>query len=101
MGPESPGPPVAAGARARSTRMVSASDLAEYAFCPRALYYRRHPDGRPVASDAPERERAGVVYHERTTRSDRRWAETSTIPYVLLLLLGIGLLTLAAVGWGL
>jgi hypothetical protein len=85
----------------RSPRIVSASELAEYAFCPRALYYRRHPGGRPVASDASERERAGVVYHERTTRSDRRWAETSTIPYVLLLLLGIGLLALAASGWSL
>ncbi|MCI4320829.1 MAG: hypothetical protein L3K18_04245 [Thermoplasmata archaeon] len=92
---------MAAPARVRSGRMVSASDLAEYAFCPRALYYRRHPDGRSVASDAPARERAGVAYHTRTTRSDRNWAEASPLPYVGLLVLGLGLLALAALGWGL
>jgi len=92
---------MAAGARVRSARMVSASDLADYAFCPRSLYYRRHPDGRPIARDAPDRERAGVVYHARTTRSDRDWAEASSFPYVLLLALGLGLLALAWLGWGL
>jgi CRISPR/Cas system-associated exonuclease Cas4 (RecB family) len=45
----------------RTPRWTSASDLAEYAYCPRAGYYRRHraPPAPTVESEA------GVAYHAR------------------------------------
>jgi CRISPR/Cas system-associated exonuclease Cas4 (RecB family) len=50
---------------------ASASDLAEYAYCPRALYYRtRSPD----APETPDAE-GGRRYHERVLRAERRRAE--------------------------
>lgn len=83
----------------RPARYVSASELAEFAFCPRAHYYQRHPDGRPVAPEALAREREGLAYHARTTRSDRRWAEASPIPWALALLVGIVLIAVVVGGW--
>ena len=89
--------PVPAGSR--SSRYVTASELADYAFCPRAHYYAHHPGGRAVADGALERERAGVRYHTGTTRSDRRWAETSPLPWLLVLLGGVLLVAVGLLGW--
>jgi hypothetical protein len=75
-------------------RYVSASELADFAFCPRSHSYRLHPDGRAPAPGAIARERAGTSYHGRTIGSDRRWAEASPVPWVILVLLGVGLLAL-------
>ncbi|HKV89964.1 MAG TPA: hypothetical protein VJQ43_02070 [Thermoplasmata archaeon] len=85
-------------ANARRARYVSASELAEYAFCPRAHYYRLHSEGRPVSSDASARERAGVTYHRRTLSSDRRWAGAALWPWGVTLLVGVVILTVAVLG---
>ncbi|MGP8078177.1 MAG: hypothetical protein ACLQD8_06125 [Thermoplasmata archaeon] len=53
---------------------ASASDLAEYAYCPRALHYRaRFPD----APDTPAAA-GGRRYHERVLGAERRRAEHPT-----------------------
>jgi hypothetical protein len=77
-------------------RVVSASELAEYAFCPRAHYYRTHPDGRPAPPDSERRASAGVEYHRQTLRSDRRWSSSSAWPWVVAVLVGLVLLVLVA-----
>lgn len=46
----------------------SATDLAEYAYCPRARYYRERY-GEPPRTPAA---RAGTLYHERKLRAVRR-----------------------------
>lgn len=52
------------------TRWVTPSELAEYAYCPRAHYYRRRygapPPGRSL--------RAGQVYHARALGGELRRA---------------------------
>jgi CRISPR/Cas system-associated exonuclease Cas4 (RecB family) len=44
----------------------SASDLSEYAYCPRAHWYRHH--GSPAGIDAHSRrsQELGISYHERS-----------------------------------
>jgi len=71
---------------------VSATDLAEYAYCPRSFHYaRRFPD-------APEGSRArdGRRYHERALGAERRRANHGAA-YWLGLLGGIALLLAAVV----
>jgi hypothetical protein len=80
-------------------RYVSASELADYAFCPRSHYYRLHPEGRRPADGALAREAAGVEYHHRTIGSDRRWAGASPLPWVVAVVVGIALVALVVVGW--
>ena len=87
------------GPASRTARFVSASELAEYVYCPRAHYYRLQPEGRPVAPGALARERSGVEYHTRRTSADRRWAEASPLPWVGALLAGIVLLGVVVLGW--
>ena len=61
-----------AGDRRRSVAWASASELADYEFCPRAWWYRDHP---PAAgrSDSSERSaRQGVQFHERALDGERR-----------------------------
>ncbi|MCI4334128.1 MAG: hypothetical protein L3K04_00600 [Thermoplasmata archaeon] len=43
----------------------SASELAEYAFCERAWYYRDHPTGIPTAPEDLAQEVRGRAYHTR------------------------------------
>ncbi|HTP54431.1 MAG TPA: hypothetical protein VML94_05680 [Thermoplasmata archaeon] len=71
---------------------VSATDLAEYAFCPRSLYYRRR------APDAPETpaESAGRRYHARVLAAERRRSDHPAA-YWLGLAVGLLLVLLAAV----
>jgi len=73
-------------------RWVSATDLAEQAFCPRSLYYRRR------APDAPESpsEAAGRQYHARVLGAERRRSE-HPVAYWLGLLVGVGIVALAVV----
>jgi CRISPR/Cas system-associated exonuclease Cas4 (RecB family) len=56
---------------------VTASDLAEYAYCPRAYWYRTHPPAEgPAPSSVGARSR-GERFHARalTTRSRReQWS---------------------------
>lgn len=44
---------------------VSASDIAEYTFCPRALYYRRHPPTSGPLPDAVRSAARGSEFHAR------------------------------------
>ena len=76
---------------------VSASELAEYAYCPRAHYYARHPPavGPPRASG--RRARAGERFHARTLGAERRHAEHGAA-YWAALALGI-LLVVGALAW--
>jgi CRISPR/Cas system-associated exonuclease Cas4 (RecB family) len=51
---------------------VSVSDLSEYAYCPRAFWYRHHPPTRPP-TPATERSRAaGTRFHQRRLTADER-----------------------------
>ena len=86
-----PGPP-------HRGRYVSASELAEYAFCPRAHYYQQHPEGRATSAESSVRADAGVRYHTRVARSERSWSESSALPWVVATLVGAGLLL--GVLWG-
>lgn len=69
---------------------VSASDLAEYAYCPRAHYYSTHPDVTGGTGRPGPRARAGVLYHRRTLSTEKRHDEHARL-YVGLLLAGIAL----------
>ena len=75
-------------------RWISSTDLAEYAYCPRAGYYRRrHPDARPSGPAL-----AGTAYHARVLGRERREEERPAVYWVGLLvgalLAGAGLLAL-------
>jgi CRISPR/Cas system-associated exonuclease Cas4 (RecB family) len=56
---------------------VTASDLAEYAFCPRAYWYRKHPPAEGPSRASAVARSGGERFHARTlaTRSRReRWS---------------------------
>ncbi len=73
---------------------VSASDLAEYSYCPRAHWYRDHPPvGRPIPG-ADRLRRRGRRFHRRALQSERR-REEHVRTYVALALTGAGLLAIA------
>jgi CRISPR/Cas system-associated exonuclease Cas4 (RecB family) len=74
---------------------ASASDLAEYTYCPRAYWYRTHPPPGEVPRGTQRRAEAGTRYHTRELRSEGA-RESNAGAY--LVLVGIGLVLLAAVG---
>ena len=45
---------------------VSVSDLAEYAYCPRAQWYRGHPPREAPAPSAVRSSERGEAYHQRS-----------------------------------
>lgn len=69
------------------------SDLAEYAFCPRARYYR-HRYGAPAPTASAER---GIRYHAVELAGVRR-REKGRTAYVLVALAGVALVVLGLVG---
>jgi CRISPR/Cas system-associated exonuclease Cas4 (RecB family) len=72
---------------------VSASDLADYAYCPRSHWYRYHP---PPGGPSPEAVRssvAGTRRHARQLGGERRRAERGAL-YWAVVVIGI----LAVVG---
>lgn len=73
---------------------ASASDLAEYAYCERAHYYRSI--GAPVAPGSSARSRAGQRYHSRSLGAEAR-RESRGALYGALLLLGLAALIGGAV----
>lgn len=72
----------------------SPSDLAEWAYCPRAHFYRHARPAGTVGPAARARRRRGTSYHARTLGAERRRAEHARA-YALAVALG---LALAAVG---
>ncbi|HXW67017.1 MAG TPA: hypothetical protein VEL82_03965 [Thermoplasmata archaeon] len=76
---------------------VSASDLAEYAYCPRAHFYRDHPPPEGPARGSGRRARSGARYHARTLAAERRRAEHG-VAYWGALVLGV-LLVVGALAW--
>jgi CRISPR/Cas system-associated exonuclease Cas4 (RecB family) len=69
---------------------TSPSELADYAYCPRSHWYRLHPPAEGPSADALERARAGVRYHDRVLRAERRRAERGAA-YWIGVLAGLGL----------
>lgn len=69
----------------------SASDLAEYAFCPRAFYFRHHPPDAGIAAGSQRSRDAGHRYHVQRAvgvrnREDRggAWAAAAVVAVLLL-----------------
>lgn len=73
---------------------VSASDIGEYAYCPRAHWYSTHPEATRGAGRVDPRAGRGQRFHRRVLKGERRRAEHLSL-YVGLLLLGLATLTLA------
>lgn len=81
-------------------RWVSASELADYAYCPRSWWYRDHPPPGGPSPDADRRAQAGVTYHQRVLAAERRrdaWSGVITAAAILSALL-LGWLILGG-GW--
>jgi len=75
---------------------VSASDLADYAYCPRSHWYRHHPP-RGGPSRSSERSAAdGVRYHHRVLTAERHRAERGAAYWAVLL---VGVLLLLGGAW--
>ena len=77
---------------APSGRWTTPSELAEYAYCPRAWYYRTtRPEPAPSAG-----QRAGVAYHRRELGGERRRADHGRLLWCLVLAgIALGLLGVA------
>jgi hypothetical protein len=76
---------------------TSASDLADYAYCPRSHWYHDHPpDGGPDRG-ARRRAEAGRRFHDRELSGERRRAEHGGA-YWAALVLGV-LVCLGALAW--
>ena len=72
------------------SRWISASELADYAYCPRSWWYREHP---PAEGRSPESERsaeAGIRSHDRVLAAEWRRERLGTA-YVLLLVVAAAL----------
>jgi len=82
---------------ARDGGWVSASDLADYAYCPRAHWYAEHPppDGPTTASR--ERSDRGRRYHAEALGAERR-RDAHGAAYWTALLVGV-LLVLGGIAW--
>lgn len=79
--------------------VVSASDLADYAYCPRSYYYRCHPPAGGPAPDAARRSQAGERAHARELGGDRRRAAHGAL-YWLVVVAGAIALVAGVAAWG-
>jgi CRISPR/Cas system-associated exonuclease Cas4 (RecB family) len=76
---------------------VSASELADYAYCPRSHWYRSHPPPEGPTGEAVRSAVAGNRSHTRRLSAEARRARHGAAYWVLL---GVGLLVFAAgVAW--
>lgn len=68
----------------RDDGWVSASEIADYAYCPRSWWYSRHPpaEGRTAASERSAL--AGIRYHERVLAAEWQRERAGTAYLVLL-----------------
>jgi hypothetical protein len=73
---------------------VSATDLAEYAYCPRAFHYRREYPNAPATPEALE----GRAYHLRVLGAERRRDAGRGSSWIALLLGGV--LVVLGLAWG-
>jgi CRISPR/Cas system-associated exonuclease Cas4 (RecB family) len=76
---------MAAGrSRDRAEGWATASELADYAYCPRSWWYGAHadPTDRSTASDRSAR--AGARYHERSLSTERYDEDHGTLYLALL-----------------
>jgi CRISPR/Cas system-associated exonuclease Cas4 (RecB family) len=70
---------------------ITPSDLAEYAYCPRAHWYRHHPPAGGPPRASVRRAEQGESFHAATLRGARRrarhaWAYGAAVAVGLLLL---------------
>ena len=78
-------------------RWISASDLGEYTYCPRAWWYRAHPPSQGPSASSQRAARAGERFHARSLDGERareRWA----VVYALLLAVAVLLLVVGILG---
>ncbi len=74
-------------------RWTSASDLAEYVYCPRSHWYRHHPLADGPSRSSERSTLVGVRYHNRILTAERHRAERGGT-YWGVLLLGLALVAL-------
>ena len=84
--------------RRRDYDWATASDLAEYAYCPRAWWYRNHPSEVPPSSESVRSAVRGERFHDRELRAMVRRERLT--PYLALLVAAV-LLVLGGLAWGL
>jgi hypothetical protein len=76
---------------------VSATDLADYAYCPRSHWYHEHPPRGGPSPAARERAAFGQRFHARVLSGERRRAAHGAAYWAAL---GVGvLLVLGALAW--
>jgi CRISPR/Cas system-associated exonuclease Cas4 (RecB family) len=78
---------------------VTASDLAEYAYCPRAYWYRRHPPPEGPTPSSSEARAGGERHHARALMTRYRRERWSAVWWVLVAV-GLLLFLLALVEFG-
>ncbi len=76
---------------------TSASEIAEYAFCPRASFYHAHPPSEGPSPSARAGAAAGTRFHARALAAERRHAEHAGA-YWVGLAVGVALL-LGGIAW--
>ena len=76
---------------------VTATDLADYSYCPRSHWYHDHPPAGGPTRDFRERADAGTRYHHRVLGAERRRAEHGAA-YWATLALGV-LLVVGGLAW--
>ncbi|HYK93906.1 MAG TPA: hypothetical protein VEY07_07700 [Thermoplasmata archaeon] len=84
------------GGAAPVARWVSASEIGEYTYCPRAWWYHGHPPPGAPRGEMLERQEWGTRFHEADLRATRRRDEWSgalvlaaIVSFVVLVLAGI------------
>jgi CRISPR/Cas system-associated exonuclease Cas4 (RecB family) len=76
---------------------TSASEIADYAFCPRSHWYHEHPPAEGPSSAHLARAAAGTRFHATTLAAERRHAEHGGA-YWVGLLVGVVLLV-GGIAW--
>jgi hypothetical protein len=76
-----------------SPPLISASEVGDYAFCPRSYWYRHHPPDAAPDPASVRRSAAGVAYHARALRGERHRAEHAAA-YAALVVAGLVALAL-------
>jgi hypothetical protein len=77
-------------------RILTASEIGTYAYCPRAWWYDQHKEGLPTGLIRPtEAETRGIAVHQAMETDHVRTQRASRLPYVVVAV--VGLLVLAGV----